>query len=352
MTTDQNILIALGKAISPNVSMWYGQGAVLQVEFARLLTYPYSFFVSFPVKTPDGDLTLLAKIHRKPHMLTLTDALSSDSLKAAGHDEYEMTRKIWNVFEAEGSPAFTAVQPLAFLEEWNAILMKKVDGDALKMHLITLSMALRNRKSLAQLQKYLSAAAVWLRTFHNRVAEEREEPFPVQDAIDTMTYVLTRLGSHIDITNYRVALTKKMHEISSLQVPVALLHDDFQYSNILVEKNGRVCVLDYALNHRSCVYSDLATLLIDPRTRGVQIWSGGLLIPQRFIQHLDQTILDTYFMGKPYNKPVLEFFCALAILNKWSADEDELSSSQGIKTKSIFSQHLRRYYVNLLVKYI
>ena len=351
-TSDQDIIVALGNAISPNISKWYGQNSVLQIASARLLVYPYSFFISFQVDMPGGAQILLAKIHRKPSMATMIEAVSAEWMRSAGRDEYEFTRTIWQVFEEENAPAFTAVQSFAFLDEWNAILMKKVEGMALKKYLITPSIILRDRKALARLQSYLAAAATWLRIFHSRVGDERNILFPVQDVLSTMTDVLGRLGKAVNVSGYHASLTNKLESIKDFQVPVALLHDDFQYSNILVENGGRVCVLDYALNHRSCVYSDIATLLIDPRTRGLQIWSRGWCIPQQFIQSLDQTILNAYFKNAPYHEPVLEFFCALAILNKWGADEAELTSRSQPNIKRVLSAYMQRYYEALLSQYL
>jgi hypothetical protein len=353
---NQTVIRALADALAPSIPEWYGDGATLQAESAALYTYPYSFFVSYPIQTGSGEQTLFAKIHRKPHMATLDQALAAEWLRPIAQDEYEITKVIWRTFEEKNSPVCTAVQPLGLIGEWNAILMRKVEGKPLKKYLVRPAILLRSPKALAQLRGYLESSVIWLRIFHDQVAEPYIAPFPVDDAMEAMNEILSKLSARsngqVDIESYRSALLKKLNSIQHLNVPVALLHDDFQYSNILIQLDGRACVLDYAFNHRGCVYSDLATFLIDPQTRGVQILSGGQFVSPGFIRAFNQTILNTYFNGKPYHEKVLEFYCALAVLNKWSADEGESYRSWKKKLYSAFVRSMRRYYTNLLTEYL
>ena len=356
--TNQQVIAGLANALSPRVPEWYGRGATLRPEAAALRAYPYSFFLSFPVQTMNGEDTLLAKIHRKPHIVTLNDALTTGWLKPIAHDEYEMAQQIWRAFEAENSSAFTAVEPLGFMDEWNAILMRKVEGKPLKKYLLSASVALRSPHALKRLQELLKASVIWLRIFHQRVAGAQDTAFPAQDASDTMDEVLSKLSRHskgeVDVETYRYALSNHLTNLDAgtVQVPVALLHDDFQYSNILIMPDGRVCVVDYALNHRGCVYADLATIIIDPQTRGAQIWTSGRLIDPGFIHACQQTILDAYFNGASYHKKALDFYCALAVLNKWSADEAEVYHGWRKQVYSPLSASTRRYYAKLLEQYL
>ena len=353
---NQQVITALANAILARIPEWYGAGATLNAESAALITFPYSFFVSFHVQTRSGEQTLFAKIHRKPHMATLTEALEAEWLRPIARDEYEIMKVIWRTFEEKNSPVCTAVQPLGLMTEWNAILMRKVDGKELKKYLLHPSVLFRSRKALTQLQGYLEASVIWLRIFHDEVAKSHVGPFPVDGAMESMNEILTKLSERsqgeVDVAFYRNKLLKRLESIRVLPVPVALLHDDFQYSNILIQSDGRACVLDYAFNQRGCVYSDLATFLIDPQTRGVQILTAGRFIPLGFIRVFKQTVLNAYFNGTPYHRDVLDFYCALAVLNKWSADEG--GDYRGWK-KQLFSAlrgSMRRYYTKLLTEYI
>ena len=353
---DQHVITGLANAIVARIPEWYGAGATLNAESAALHTYPYSFFVSFPVLTRSGEQTLFAKIHRKPHMATLNEALAAEWLRPIAQDEYEITKVIWRTFEEKNSPVCTAVQPLGLMDEWNAILMRKVDGKELKKYLVSPSVLLRSQKALTQMQGYLESSVIWLRIFHDQVAESHIAPFPVDDAMESMNEILQRLSKRskgdVDVEFYRNELRKRLESIRVLNVPVALLHDDFQYSNILIQSDGRACVLDYAFNHRGCVYSDLATFLIDPQTRGVQILTGGRFIAPKFIRAFKQTVLTAFFNGKSYHKDVLDFYCALAVLNKWSADEGGDYKGWKKKLYSVLLRPMRHYYTKLLTEYL
>jgi serine/threonine protein kinase len=249
-----------------------------------------------------------------------------------------------------------AVQPLGLMTEWNAILMRKVDGKELKKYLVHPSVLFRSRTALTQLQGYLEASVIWLRIFHDHVAESKIAPVPVDVAMESMNEILAKLSERsqgeVNVEFYRNKLLKRLESIRVLNVPVALLHDDFQYSNILIQSDGRACVLDYAINQRGCVYSDLATFLIDPQTRGVQILTDGRFIAPGILRAFKQTIVSTYFNGRPYHKDVLDFYCALAVLNKWSADEG--GNYRGWKQQlfSVLRRLIRHYYTKLLTEYL
>jgi hypothetical protein len=353
---NQHVITGLANAIMARIPEWYGAGAILDAKSAALHTFPYSFFVSFPVQTRIGEQTLFAKIHRKPHMATLNEALDAKWLRPIAHDEYEITKVIWRTFEEKNSPVCTAIQPLGLMTEWNAILMRKVDGKELKKYLVHPSVLFRFRKALKQLKGYLEASVIWLRIFHDQVAKSRVAAFPVDNAMESMNEILKKLSERsqgeVDVEFYRNKLLMRLESIRVLNVPVALLHDDFQYSNILIQSDGRACVLDYAFNQRGCVYSDLATFLIDPQTRGVQILTDGRFIAPGFIRAFKQTILDTYFNDKPYHRAVLDFYCALAVLNKWSADEGGNYKGWKKQLFSVLRGSIRRYYTKLLTEYL
>jgi len=354
--SNQAVISSLANDLIAHITEWYGEGATLDPESFTLRTNPYSFFIGFPVKTSGGIQTLLVKIHRKPYVATLRDALTTERLRKIARDEYEISQLIWQAFADENSPVCIPVQYLGFMEKWNALLMRKVEGKMLKKYLLSPSIALRNPKSLAQLQKYLLLSTRWLSILHRRVSGLQITPFPVDRARLLMEEVLSKLRElskgQVDVGPFRAALDMGLEGLRELHVPVVLLHTDFHYSNILVTPDGQVCVLDYALNYYGPIYFDLATILIDPETRQVQILTGGRFIASDFIQSCKRLILDSYFNGQPYLDNVLNFYCVLAILNKWSTDEASLSDSWRKLISPILSRITRRYYVKLVLQYL
>jgi tRNA A-37 threonylcarbamoyl transferase component Bud32 len=354
--SNQAVISSLASDLVPHITEWYGESAALDSESFTVRTNPYSFFIGFPVKTSVGIQTLLVKIHRKPHIGTLTDALTTERLRKIARDEYEISQVIWQAFAEENSPVCIPVQYLGFIEKWNALLMRKIEGKMLKKYLLRPSIALRNPKSLAQLQSYLLLSTHWLNILHRRVSGLRIVPFPVEKARLLIEEVLSKLSERsngqVDIRPFRAALEKELEAMHELHLPVGLLHADFHYSNILVTPDERVCVLDYALNYYGPIYFDLATILIDPETRQVQILTGGRLIAPDFLQSCKRLILSAYFNGKPYLENVLNFYCALAILNKWSTDETGFSNSWRRVISPLLSRMTRQYYAKLVLQYL
>ena len=235
---DLSIINSLKDALRPSLSKWYGVGAKLNENSARVITYPYSFFISFRVQLGRSTQTLLLKIHRKPHIKSLSESLRSDVMKKSARDEFEMTKVIWRAFNDENSPNLSTVQPFEYLAEWNAIAMRKIDGKLLKKYLINPSIILRRRGGSEILRQHLIAAASWLRIFHERIAGKRIELFPASDAKVLAGEFLGKLKTNsngmVNITHYEKVLDDNIQTFKRIRVPVALLHDDFQYSNIMV----------------------------------------------------------------------------------------------------------------------
>jgi len=353
--SDQTVVNSIAGVLEKRIHEWYGESAVLDSNSFSLRRYPYSFFIGFPIKTSTGDQTLLVKIHRKPNIATLAEALTTNRLRELARNEYEMSQMIWRVFEEENSPDCQAVQYLDHLEEWNALLMREVKGKMLKEYLLHPSLAVRSPKAMEQLLSFLSSAAHWLRIFHRRISGLQTAVFPVEEAGQWMKEVLSKLqlnsNGQVDVAPYQRALERTLESLRALTISIGLLHSDFHFSNILITSEGSACVLDYSLNYRGPIYFDLATLLIDPQTRKAQILTGGWFLTSRFVQTCRQSILNSYFGSESYSENVLNFYCALAVLNKWSADEADFAIRPGV-VNSLLAQMTRRYYAELLPLYL
>jgi hypothetical protein len=122
--TNQAVISSLANALVPHITEWYGKSAALDSESFKLRTNPYSFFIGFPVKTAVGIQTLLVKIHRKPQISTLSDALAAERLRKLARAEYEVSQVIWQAFAEEDSAVCIPVQYLGFIEKWNALVMR------------------------------------------------------------------------------------------------------------------------------------------------------------------------------------------------------------------------------------
>ncbi|NQU29505.1 MAG: glycosyltransferase family 4 protein [Anaerolineae bacterium] len=283
-------------------------------------SYPYSFILRYPKQNADA---ILVKIPRKPHLLTIYDAARADSLRPATIETYRNMQAIWNAFADENSPDCVAIQPLHYFPKWNAIVMSEVRGTMLK------NLFLHWQKDWPRLADALSRSALWLRIFHEHVGQTRLEPFLQSCALakveDELAALMENSREQVDVRALRARLSMMIEKIGSPLVRTSFLHDDFQYSNIMILDDGRVCALDADARRRDPIYHDLATLLIDPQTRLAQIITLGVFASKKKIWYLRKKVLSTYFGTQPVDENILDFYCALNVLHKWSMNEKKIT---------------------------
>ncbi len=354
--TNQAVIASLTDFVTAQLPEWYGQDSKLDLSGVSLQVFPYSFFLSIPVMRNADRQTLLAKIKRQPDVETLSEAVAIERLRKPARDEFEMTQKIWDAFVIENSHGCTAVRPVGYLEQWNAVVMEKVEGKALKELLLHPKTLFRLPSAKAELLELIASSARWLRVFHDRVSGMQEVPFLVDEIWMDVDESLERLERYseerVNIEKYRIIFRKAMEEIAHLKIPVGIVHDDFHYSNILVEGSDRVCAIDNAGDYRTCAYVDLATLITDPQTRTLQIMTGGFYIPSNLIENLEKEILQNYFGEEVYPKEVVDFFCALAILNKWSEGLARFSVERRRKMPTALLKWIESYFSKRLFGYL
>lgn len=351
---DQPLVHDLVDFITTQLPVWYGVDAALDLHQLSLQRFPYSFFLSIPVIGGAERHTLLIKIKRQPDVQNLSDAIEIERLKTPAMQEFAMIEKIWTFFSDGSVSGCTAVRPLAYLEKWNAILMEKFEGRALKHFFLEKEILFRSRQKQQVLKEFVAASARWLRAFREHVSVVEFVPFPEEAIGEDIAESLARLekyaGAHVDVNFYRRRFKNAMKQIAYLDVPFGLVHDDYHYSNILVNDNGEICVIDHAGNYRTCAYVDLATLITDPQTRTRQIMTNGFYIPSAFVAELREIVLQNYFAEDDYPLEVIDFFSAVAILNKWSEGLARFSLQRGSPpvfllkwTEKYFSKYLNEY---------
>jgi len=313
MNVDILMKIANGLKDHPDIEV------ALDTDLPEVNRYPYSFILHYPKQNANA---VLVKIPRKPHLLTIYDAVRADNLRPSTIETYRNMQAIWNAFADENSPDCVAIQPLHYFPKWNAIVMNEVKGTMLK------KLFVRWKKDWSRLADALTRSALWLRIFHDHVGQARLEPFQQSRALakveDELAALMQNSRKQVDVGVLRAKLASMIEKIGSSLVSTSFLHDDFQYSNIMVLDDGRVCALDADGRRRDPIYQDLATLLIDPQTRLVQIITLGVFAPQKRQKYLRKKILSAYFGAQSVDENILDFYCALNILHKWSMNEKRI----------------------------
>lgn len=328
------ILAEITAEVERRVPDWFGDASKLATSFPELIQYPNSYIARYQVHV-DGDLkTLLVKVPSKPYVASLSEALSRKDSRSRAREQYAAALTVWNAIADENDERCLAVKPYAHLYDWNAVVMEEVNGKMLKLFLLRPAIAFRLPKAWKELRQVLYNSARWLRVVHQRVGKLQTASILIDDLKSQIDEELTALQQNsreqIDTRPLRQKLNELLGVISNSTVPTALLHDDFQYSNILISSSGSACALDSSFSRRGSVYSDIASLLVDPETRLMQLLSFGMFLPKHRIVQLRDLVLESYFQDSPINQLSLKLYCALAILHKWTVDEKRFSSG-GIK---------------------
>ena len=354
---DYEMMNEMKEIAAHKLEEWFGPGAVFNSSDPELRQHPNSFIVRFRVQTPNGDEYVLVKIPSKPYFNSLKEATDSEISKARAEEQYSATLAVWNAINEEGDASCFAIPAPLQIKKWNALVMQEIKGKMLKSFLLKPSILLGSASAWKNLTEAVSHSSRWLRIVHSRAGDLKVEPFPVEEVQTFIGETLEKLeqdsNSEVDVQVYRDILQKQLDAVSRSQVPVSLLHDDFHYSNILITPDGRACALDYAFTNRGPIYVDISTMLIDPKTRLAQIISFNKFLSKKRLARLRSLFLDNYFQGQPYDVQILNLFCAVAVLYKWSVDERRFGDNKNPQFHSpMLRQVVRRHFQNVFKSYL
>jgi hypothetical protein len=355
--SEANIFEEMKEIIAQKLEEWFGQGAVYDSNQPLLHQHQNSFMIRFGVKTLYGNEAVLVKIPSKPYFDSISDAIASDVSRERADEQYSATVAVWNAITEAGDTSCFAVPPPMYLKKWNALAMQEIKGKMLKSFLLQPTIFLGSTSAWNDLVEAVTHSSRWLRIVHSRVGNVKSEPFPIEEIQGLVDETLEKLeldsDGQVDVRPYREILQKHLDMVSQVSVPIGLLHDDYHYSNILITSDNRACALDYAFTNRGPIYADISTLLIDPETRLAQIFSFNKFLSREKLTQLHKKVLDNYFQGQPYHDQVLNLFCAIAVLYKWSVDERRFKSG-GFKSyySRILLPVIRRHFQNVFKSYL
>ncbi|HYN89900.1 MAG TPA: hypothetical protein VER55_15310, partial [Ardenticatenaceae bacterium] len=184
MTSWDNLAVVtqVSAQVARQIPTWYGDGAALLGALPDQRARTWSFFMRYGVRLVDGTLTgLLVKIPREPGIATLEGAVAAEHLRPLAQQEYETLLAIAAAFEGSTSDSYCSVRPLAYLPEWNAIVMEELPAEPLKAIILRGRMMLNRDRDWVAVEQALARAGTWLRLFHERVGALKHEPFPAEE---------------------------------------------------------------------------------------------------------------------------------------------------------------------------
>ncbi len=352
--TNEEIIRQVTAEVTQRLVAWLESGAQL-LGLPELRLYSYSFFLRYRVMTARGEQVVLVKIPRKPAMKTLAEAISTEWLREPTLAEYQVAQATWRAFAQANDPRCIAVKPLDYLEAWNAIVMLELDVRPMKKFLYSRRVLLAGGKVLPEVEDAVRSAGKWLRIFHEGVGN----PHPGQiSQVETRREINARLeklkensNGQVNVDRFRESFMELLYKIKDQVLPFSILHEDYQWSNIMVAADGRVCGLDPRHHTLGPVYSDLATFLIDPETRFVNIVAGWLVYSHRQRDHYRKVFVEAYFGKDVFEPAALNFYCALAALHKWSVDEASYHTTRGGKwLLTVLSRSLSRIHFTRVIR--
>ncbi len=279
---------------------------VIRVRVARTNGPPATLMVKA------GAADIAPDTSDRPRLMPMTDQPERPQL------EFEALRTVEARVGEVGDPQFVAVRPLGVLPVANALVMEAFDGEPLHQFLLR-----RPFRSGAALAPSILARATgrWLRILHDTPSSTqavrqgtREE---VVDAFAAFGSYLAaeKVSPHLDeVVEAGIASARRLPD----PLPTVITHGDFAPRNILVDRSGRMAVIDLLLRWQAPAFEDLAGFLVALQTSRANAATRGLLFG-RTIERLEPAFLTGYYGSEPVPRNAIRVYELLLVLDKWSA---------------------------------
>ena len=228
-----------------------------------------------------------------------------------------------------GDPGFQAVRALAILPESTALVMEAFDGEPLHRFLVRRS--LRSDPALRP-TTLARAAGRWLRILHDtptsgQVVRQgtREEVVDAFAAFGSFLAAETDASQLDAVIEAGVAAARRLPD----PLPTVITHGDFAPRNILVDKSGRLAVIDLLARWQAPSFEDLAGFLVALQTSRANAATRGLLFG-RTIARLEPAFLSGYYGSEPVPRNAIRVYELLLVLDKWSARANRNRTLRGV----------------------
>lgn len=344
----------LNEVITASVPEWFGSEARFdENQTPEVHTHAHSFIIRYRLLIESNKRYLLVKIPHKPNLTDLQKSLQDETLKKPARDEYEQLLITWQVFDSMNDPDCTAVQPMDFLDKWNAIVMLEVQATPLRDMVKKPQIGFGQPEATDHFVGHLHKAIRWLRYFHDKVGGSESRDLSKELMRARLNKISKDVANHIG-SRYNVLaildILRSQIEKSAGRERIALVHGDFHASNILITNQNQVCVLDPRVHSdKSSVYKDLATLLIDLSLKPIPMVTGGKF-SQNFLQKSRQSVIESYFEPGEFEPSILNFYCACEALFKWSMDERDFKRRKKMRIVAPIARPILTNYMHGLIR--
>ena len=201
----------------------------------------------------------------------------------------------------------------------------------------------------------MEAAGRWLRVLHESAVDDRPARQQTrQEIVDLFlalgTYLAPRMRSH-DVEGFVEAGIEAASTLPD-QLPLVVSHGDFAPRNILVDRSGRIAVIDLLARWQAPPYEDLAGFLVALHTSRANAVTRGVVFG-RALDRLEPAFLTGYYGSEAVPRSAIRVYELLLVLDRWasrSSREARMRRSRSLRERSIdahFAARSRRLVVGL-----
>lgn len=261
---------------------WYGPGASIRGT-PQVVRRPWSIHLLPTVVIGDRTIGLVAKIPLWDEAPDLAAALDAGP-QAATLLEFEALEDIASMVNGSGDDGLTAIRPVAYVEDLNAVVTELLDARPLRR------LAARGRR--LSVIRAAPAAGRWLRRFHEEIGSPRDERFDPATLEPGLTDLAARAdGCPPGLEEGIASLKRTAATMAGRTVRMATTHGDFGPCNVMVTPEGRVAVIDPNLVFGP-VEQDAAKLAVALRTGPGRLITG--IRRRRGPDRIEQGLLEGY----------------------------------------------------------
>ena len=291
-------LLLVSETVAALIPQWYGAGARVEGEMAVSLR-PWSVHLLPVVVTPAGSIPLVVKIPLWEEAPDLGSALAAGPQQDT-REEYRALEAIAAVVIGCGDPRITAVHPVAYVEELNAVVTERLDSRPLR------------RVGRRLWLRSAPAVGAWLRIFHDQVGgagPAEFHPMLVEDRLVALESA-ARTGPR-DLREGVSGIASLTATLAGAGCRVGVAHGDMGPSNVLITPDTSVAVIDpnRALGP---VEQDPAKLVATLYTGRRRLLSGVPAGEER--DRFEQRLFEGY--GEA-DGDVYRLFRGLAVAERW-----------------------------------
>lgn len=296
----------------------------------------WSWQYSIRVGGPEGG-DMLVKVPRWDEAPTLQEALDAGEQDST-HREIDGLRRIELAVLSSGDPGLTAVEPIGYVGDINAILMRRLPGESLRERL-------GRGSGHGDMGGIFDRVGRWIRVFHAIDGAPESRPFDGEAAIErsrTLEHELRSSGRAPGRLLSAMAMLRiGAGELDGVTERWAEIHGDLNLSNVLVAVDDRVAVIDPNREIGPALL-DPVRVVTDVGLEKSQLLTGGVVRRRSVVAGWEQRLLTASGLDA---EPTLGFRLAEAAVERWARLEIDLDgpARMGLATgRRLLSRTVRR----------